>query len=54
MVPIFILSHNPIGTESTINAIIIDDLKQYYDRNFSPTITNFQIVGAISRSELFI
>jgi zinc protease len=48
----FILSHNPIGTESTINAIIIDDLKQYYDRNFSPTITNFQIVGAISQKEV--
>ena len=48
----FILSHNPIGNEATITAINIDDLKQYYELNFSPTVANFQIVGAISQQEI--
>ncbi|MFT5253106.1 MAG: zinc protease [Flavobacteriales bacterium] len=44
-----ILSHNPIGDEKTISAITLGDLKQYYSRNFSPSIAHFQIVGAISK-----
>jgi zinc protease len=32
-----ILSHNPIGDETTINAITLEDLKDYYNRNFSPS-----------------
>lgn len=47
-----ILSHNPIGDENTINAITLQDLKQYYSLNFSPSIANFQIVGAISQKEI--
>jgi zinc protease len=47
-----ILSHNPIGDETTINAITLEDLKDYYNRNFSPSVANFQIVGAISQKEV--
>jgi len=47
-----ILSHNPIGDETTINAITLEDLKDYYNRNFSPSVANFQIVGAISQKEI--
>jgi zinc protease len=45
-----ILSHNPIG-ETTINAITLEDLKDFYNRNFSPSVANFQIVGAISQKK---
>lgn len=47
-----ILSHNPIGTEATVNTISLADLKKYYTTNFSPTVANFQIVGAISQKEV--
>ena len=47
-----ILSHNPIGDENTINAITLEDLKDYYSLNFSPLIANFQIVGAVSQKEI--
>ncbi|CAN1553017.1 Peptidase M16, C-terminal [Flavobacteriaceae bacterium] len=41
------LSYALIGTESTVNDISIEDLKNYYSQNFSPSVSNFQIVGAI-------
>ncbi|RKS95643.1 zinc protease [Flavobacterium limicola] len=47
-----ILSNNRIGTENAVNSIIIDDLKNYYAKNSAPSITNFQIVGAISKAEV--
>ena len=47
-----ILSNNRIGTENTVNSITIDDLKNYYAKNSAPSITNFQIVGAISKAEV--
>ncbi|CAM4047236.1 pitrilysin family protein [Flavobacterium sinopsychrotolerans] len=47
-----ILSNNRIGTENAVNSINIDDLKNYYAKNSAPSITNFQIVGAISKTEI--
>lgn len=47
-----ILSHNSIGTEASINLITIDDLKQYYNTNISPSITKMHIVGDISQSQV--
>jgi predicted Zn-dependent peptidase len=38
--------------ETTINAITLEDLKDYYNRKFSPSVANFQIVGAISQKEV--
>lgn len=47
-----ILANNRIGTESTVNSITLDDLKKYYTQNMAPSITNFQIVGAISKTDV--
>ncbi|MGY8914740.1 MAG: M16 family metallopeptidase [Flavobacteriales bacterium] len=42
-----ILSHNNIGTESSVKSININDLKTFYTTNLSPTVTNFHVVGDI-------
>ena len=47
-----ILSNNRIGTENSINSITIDDLKTYYSQNISPSVSDFQIVGAVSKAEV--
>lgn len=47
-----ILSNNRIGTENSVNSITIADLKAYYDQNISPSVSNFQIVGAVSKTEV--
>jgi len=47
-----ILSHDNLGTEASVNAISIDDLKAYYDSYLSPNVTNFHVVGAISKDEV--
>ncbi|MFV8333767.1 M16 family metallopeptidase [Flavobacterium sp. GSP14] len=47
-----VLANNRIGTESTVNNITLDDLKKYYTQNMAPSVTNFQIVGAISKTDV--
>jgi len=47
-----ILSHDNLGTKSSVNAITIDDLKAYYDTYFSPNITKFHVVGSISKDKV--
>lgn len=47
-----ILSNNNIGTENSVKNITIEDLKNYYTKNISPSVSNFQIVGAISESDV--
>lgn len=37
------------GTEESVNAITINDLKEFYTKNFSPSISSFQIVGKINK-----
>ncbi|GAA4270913.1 pitrilysin family protein [Aquimarina gracilis] len=44
-----ILSHNNLGTEASVGSITIDDLRQFYEANFSPTITKVHVVGDIDR-----
>ena len=38
------------GTEASVSAITMDDIKAYYSANFSPSISSFQIVGDIDQS----
>jgi len=38
------------GTSETAEAITLDDLKAYYERNFSPSVAAFHVAGAIDRS----
>lgn len=47
-----ILANNRIGTENSVNSITIADLKNYYTKNTTPSVTNFQIVGAISKADV--
>ena len=47
-----ILANNRIGTENSVNSITLDDLKKYYTQNMAPSVTNFQIVGAISKTDV--
>ena len=42
-----ILSNNPLGTVESVNAITLDDLKQYYAAYLSPTVASFHVVGAV-------
>ncbi len=39
------------GTLETVGKITIDDLRDYYEKNFSPSVTRFHVVGDISESE---
>jgi zinc protease len=46
-----IFSISTLGTMESVDAITIDDLKAYYEKNFSPSITNVTIVGNISQQD---
>lgn len=47
-----ILSYNPIGTTNTVENITLNDLKEYYQTNFSPSVADMHVVGAITESEV--
>lgn len=40
------------GTEKSVEAIQMEDLKAFYDKNFSPSISSFQVVGKINKDEV--
>jgi zinc protease len=44
-----ILAVESSGTESTVNSITIDDLKSFYNKNFSPSISKLLIAGDIDQ-----
>lgn len=39
------------GTVASVESITIDDLKKFYQDNFSPSVSKFQIVGDIDQSK---
>lgn len=45
-----IRAKNILGSQSTVSSITIDDLKTFYEQNFSPSVSNMHIVGAIDKS----
>ncbi|NQU80980.1 MAG: insulinase family protein [Bacteroidetes bacterium] len=47
-----IYAYNVSGTEESVESITIDDLKEYYEKSFSPSIARFHIVGDISQAEV--
>lgn len=47
-----IFSHDNFGTKESVEAITLDDLKTYYNTYFSPNITKFHVVGAVSQAEV--
>jgi zinc protease len=46
-----IFGFSSAGTKETIDKITIEDLKAYYDKNFSPSVTSIQIAGNITKEE---
>lgn len=47
-----IRGHRNSGTIESVSKIELQDLKDFYQKNFSPTISTFQIVGQIEKSEV--
>ena len=45
-----IRSRNILGTAETVNGIGIDDLKQYYAANLSPSVARMHVVGALPKA----
>jgi len=44
-----ILAIEAVGTEASVNSITMDDLKNYYEKYFSPSLASFIIVGNIDQ-----
>lgn len=44
-----IFSYPSIGTEQSVTAITMQDLKDFYNKNFSPSVAKFHVVGKISK-----
>ncbi len=47
-----ILGYNTRGTKESIDKISMEDLKNYYDKNFSPSVTKIQVAGNVSKEEV--
>ncbi|MDT8393604.1 MAG: pitrilysin family protein [Bacteroidales bacterium] len=47
-----IFAHGTSGTEETVEGITIDDLKAYYEANFSPALANFHVAGDIGQEKV--
>ena len=47
-----ILSIETVGTEASVDSLTIDDLKGFYEKNFSPSVTQFLIVGDIDQQRV--
>jgi zinc protease len=46
-----ILANNTFGTAESVTSISIDDLKEFYEKNFSPSLAYISIVGDISKEK---
>ncbi len=47
-----IRSKNILGSESSVSGFTVNDLKAYYQKNFSPSIATMHIVGDISQEDV--
>lgn len=41
-----------VGTIESVESITMDDLKAFYEANFSPSVTSFEITGAVSSARV--
>ena len=48
--PDSIRSRNILGTAETVNTITIEDLKQYYSANLSPSVARMHVIGALPQA----
>lgn len=44
-----ILGHPAIGYEEHVKSITLDDLKNFYNENFAPNVTNYHVAGNVSQ-----
>lgn len=47
-----IRSRNVLGTVESVNAITLDDLKAYYNKNISPSVARMHVVGALNKAKI--
>lgn len=47
-----ILSSPAIGTTESVESIVLDDLKTFYEKNFSPSVSSFKVAGFISQDDV--
>lgn len=47
-----IFAYPTSGTETSVEAITMDDLKAFYQNNFSPSVAKFHIVGNIKKDKV--
>jgi zinc protease len=46
-----IFGYSTLGTKSSIDKITLDDLKSFYERNFSPSVTSIEIAGNVTKDQ---
>jgi len=44
-------AHPTSGTEASVASITMDDLKAFYNNNYSPSVTRFHVVGNITKEK---
>jgi len=49
-----ILSTDRMGTEESISAITLDDLKSFYAKAFSPSVASFLVAGSIIKDKVIV
>ncbi|MFT6881548.1 MAG: zinc protease [Marinoscillum sp.] len=47
-----ILSNPTVGYIETVELLTLDDVKAYYAKNFSPSLANFHVAGAVTQAEV--
>jgi zinc protease len=47
-----IRSRNIAGTIESVNAITLDDLKAFYNKNLSPSVARMHVVGALDKTKI--
>ncbi len=47
-----IFGYSTRGTRESIDKITLDDLKNYYNNNFSPSVTKILIAGNVSKEQV--
>lgn len=50
--PKHVFANNMAGTKESVAKITLEDLKAFYDKNFSPAISRFNIAGNITQQEV--
>jgi zinc protease len=47
-----IFGYNTSGTRESIDKISLNDLKTFYDKNFSPAVTTIQVAGNVTKEQV--